>query len=423
MLPVQLCLLGRADQRGHGASGGVRGVAAVAAGRERQRNAASPATLRACTTTLTHRSSRTSRRGSIRSATLFNYDSRRQRLADLEAKMGATDFWDKPDAAKGIVSEMKQLKAQTEPLASLITGFEDAKVAYDMAKEVGDGDLLREADEALFGLSRQMEKVEMLSLLAEKHDHRNCFLTISAGDGGTEANDWCEMLFRMYLLFLEKSHPEWKIEEIEKSYGTEVGLDSVTLRVSGSSAFGYLKCERGTHRLARVSPFNAQGKRQTSFASVEVTPEFEESTVEIPDKDLEITPFVRASGPGGQNVNKVASAIRVVHKPTGIMVVSSTYRDQPQNKKQCLSILQAKLEQIEEERRNAEINAAKGGALDKGWGTQIRSYVLYDNRVKDHRTGVEGNPDSVLNGALDEFIDSELKRRRKEKAEAESKVS
>jgi peptide chain release factor 2 len=337
--------------------------------------------------------------------------------------MGATDFWDKPEAARAVVSELKQLKAQTGSLTTLIAGFEDATVAYDMAKEAGDNDLLKEADEMLFSLSKQMEQVERLSLLSEKHDHRNCFFTISAGDGGTEANDWCEMLFRMYLLFLEKSHPQWKIEEIEKSYGSEVGLDSVTLKVSGDNVFGYLKCERGTHRLARVSPFNAQGKRQTSFASVEVTPEFEETTVEIPEKDLEITPFVRASGPGGQNVNKVATAVRVVHIPTGIMVVSSTYRDQPQNRKQCLSIIQAKLEQIEEERRSAEIKAATGGTLDKGWGTQIRSYVLYDNRVKDHRTGVEADPVAVLNGALDEFLDAELQRRRKERAATESIAS
>ncbi len=330
--------------------------------------------------------------------------------------MEAADFWDKPEAARSVVSEMKALKAQIEPLQKLMGDFDDAKVAYDMAKEAGDKDLLKEADESLFNLTSRMERVELLSLLSDRHDHRNCFLTITAGDGGTEANDWCEMLFRMYLLFLEKSHPEWKIEEIEKSFGTEVGLDSVTLKISGPQAFGYLKCERGTHRLARVSPFNAQGKRQTSFAAVDITPEFEESSVEIPDRDLEVTPFVRASGPGGQNVNKVASAIRVVHKPTGIMVVSSTYRDQPQNKKQCLAILQAKLEQMEEEKRSAEIKAASGGTLEKGWGTQIRSYVLYDNRVKDHRTGIEADPNSALNGALDEFIDAELKRRRKEKA-------
>lgn len=330
--------------------------------------------------------------------------------------MGAADFWDKPDTARKTVDEMKLVKAQITPITELASEFEDAKVAYELAREAGDNELLVEADEQLFRLTQRMGKVELQSLLSGKHDHRNCFMTISAGDGGTEANDWTEMLFRMYLKFFDK-HPEWKIEELALQYGVEVGIDSVTLKISGPFAFGYMSCERGTHRLARVSPFNAQGKRQTSFATVDITPEFEETAVEIPDKDLEITPFVRASGPGGQNVNKVASAVRVVHKPTGIMVVASTYREQPQNRKQALSILQAKLEQIEEEKRERELNEATGGAVERGWGTQIRSYVIYDNRVKDHRTGHEvGNPQTVLDGHLDDFVDAELKRRRKAQA-------
>ena len=335
--------------------------------------------------------------------------------------MNGADFWNNQEAAKKTVSQLKTLKTQTDPLSKVIKDFEDARVGYEMAKESGDKELLAEADEALYGLTQRIEKVETLSLLAGKHDHRNCYFTISAGDGGTEANDWCEMLFRMYLLFIEKVFPEWKIEEVEKSYGMEVGLDSVTLHIQGANVFGYLKCERGTHRLARVSPFNSQGKRQTSFATVDVTPEFEETTLEIPDKDLEITPFVRASGPGGQNVNKVATAVRVVHKPTGLMVVASTYRDQPQNRKQALTILQAKLEEIEEAKRSAEIKAASGGDIDRGWGTQIRSYVLYDSRVKDHRTGHEvTDPTRVLNGDIEGFIDAELQRRRKEAAAAEA---
>lgn len=174
-----------------------------------------------------------------------------------------------------------------------------------MSKEAGDKDLLAEADAQLFALVGRMEKIERQSLLSGKHDAKNCFITVAAGVGGTEAQDWTEMLFRMYVFYCEKMG--WELEEVDKGYG-EVGLDSVTLHVKGPFAFGYLSCERGTHRLARVSPFNAQGKRQTSFASVEVTPEFEEVDVKIPDTDLEITPFVRASGPGGQNVNKVASA-------------------------------------------------------------------------------------------------------------------
>lgn len=336
--------------------------------------------------------------------------------------MGAPDFWDSQEKAKPVVSELKTIKAQIDPLERLMEKFEDAKVAYEMSREADDADLLREADESLFAITKDLERVELLSLLSGKHDTRDCFLTISAGDGGTEANDWCEMLYRMYLMYIEKHRPEWKIDELSKTYGTEVGIDSVTLHIKGPYAFGYLKCERGTHRLARVSPFNAQGKRQTSFATVDVTPEFEETNIEIPANDLEVTFFARSSGPGGQNVNKVASACRIVHKPSGIMVVASSHREQPQNKSQAMAILTAKLEEIEEAKRSAEIKAAAGGAIDRGWGTQIRSYVIYDNRVKDHRTGHEsGSPQEVLDGYLDEFIDAELKRRRREQADAEAK--
>ncbi len=325
--------------------------------------------------------------------------------------MGRPDFWSDQVAAQKTVAELKVNKAQIDPILKVQKDFEEARLAYDMAKEASDKELLEEADESLFALQQRMEKVELQSLLSGPHDHRNCFFTISAGDGGTEANDWAEMLMRMYIYYFE--HMGWKVEELEKSHGTEVGIDSVTFHVKGPFAFGYLKCERGTHRLARVSPFNAQGKRQTSFATVDVTPEFEETTVEIPDRDLEITAFARSSGPGGQNVNKVASAIRIVHKPTGLMVVASTYKDQPQNKKQALSILQAKLEQMEQERREKEIAAASGGKIDRGWGTQIRSYVIYDNRVKDHRTSFEVmSPQRVLDGEIQGFIDAELKRRR-----------
>lgn len=333
--------------------------------------------------------------------------------------MNAADFWDKPDQAQKVLARLKQIKAQIDPVRKVEAAFEDAKLAFEMSKEAGDEELLVEADESLYEVEQQMQKVELLTLLSGKHDHRDCFITISAGDGGTEANDWCEILLRMYTMWFEKYHPEWKVEEIELSHGTEVGIDSATLHIKGPYAFGYIKCERGTHRLARVSPFNAQGKRQTSFATVDVTPEFEESNVQIPDKDLEITAFARSSGPGGQNVNKVASAIRLVHKPTGIMVVSSTYRDQGQNKSQAMRILQAKLEEIEEAKRAKEISDAAGGSVDRGWGTQIRSYVFYDNRIKDVRTGYEErNVQGVLDGDLDPFVNAELQRRRAEAAKA-----
>jgi peptide chain release factor 2 len=332
--------------------------------------------------------------------------------------MNASDLWSNPKEAQKIIEAMKVVRAQIDPLEEAMKNLEEATLAYAMSKEANDRDLLEEADEQLFRLRDAMDRIEAQSLLSGKHDHRNCFVSIQAGAGGTEAEDWAGMLERMYLYYWQKMG--WKCEELHRVAGSEVGVSELSYRVSGPFAYGYMSCERGAHRLARVSPFNAEGKRQTSFCTVDVTPEFEETDLEIPDKDLEIVPFVRASGPGGQNVNKVASAVRVTHLPTGIQVVASTYRDQPQNRKQALSVLRAKLEQLEEERRIAEIAAATGGKVARDWGTQIRSYVFYDNRVKDHRTGHEtGNPQSVLDGRIDDFIDAELKRRRADREKSE----
>lgn len=328
--------------------------------------------------------------------------------------MEAPDFWNSQQAAQRTINELKICKVQIEPLEVVMKGFEDAQVGYQMAKEANDAELLAEIDESIFQLVAEMEKVESQSLLANKNDHRNCFVTIQAGVGGTEANDWAEMLERMYLYWW--NNMGFKVEEMHRLPGSEVGVAEVVYRLIGPFVYGYMNCERGTHRLARVSPYNAEGKRQTSFATVDVTPEFEDTDLEIPEKDLEVIAFVRASGPGGQNVNKVASAIRVTHIPTGIQVVASTFRDQLQNKKQAFAVLRSKLEVLEEERRQAELDAATGGKVDRGWGTQIRSYVFYDNRVKDHRTGFEMMiPQRVLNGDIGGFIDAELKRRRAER--------
>ena len=343
--------------------------------------------------------------------------------------MELADFWNNQKQAQAVVQELKGLKAKFDPLKGVIADFEDARVAYDMAKESDDKDLLKEADAQLFSLygkpdkdiPGRMDKIELQSLLAGKNDHRNCFLTIQAGAGGKEANDWADMLLRMYIFYCEKMG--FTMEEIAKTYGTEVGVDQVTLHIKGGGGFsyGYLNCERGTHRLARVSPFNAEGKRQTSFATVDVVPEFEETALVIPEKDVEVVAFVRASGPGGQNVNKVATAIRLTHIPTGIQVTTNTYKEQGQNRKQAFAILMSKLELIEEDRKEREMNAATGGAVERGWGTQIRSYVFYDNRVKDHRTNHEATDyERVLRGEVQPFIDAELMRRRKEKSDAQA---
>ena len=329
--------------------------------------------------------------------------------------MGEPGFWDRPEQAKSVVTEAKTLKAVVEPVEGILRAIGDVRALQELGAEAGDAASLTEADEQLTQLEKKAERVELQSLLNGKNDPLNCFFTIQAGAGGTEAQDWAEMLLRMYLYFFERRG--WDVSEIDWQYGEQAGIKNVMLYVKGDYAFGYLKVEAGVHRLVRPSPFNAQGKRQTSFAAVTVVPEFldADAEVEMPEEDLDIMAFVRASGPGGQNVNKVASAVRITHKPTGITVTCSVERSQQQNRRLALSILKSKIEALEQAKRDDELKAVVGDPKAVSFGSQIRNYVLDDRRVKDVRTGVEtGNVESVLDrGELDEFVDAELRRRRK----------
>jgi len=332
---------------------------------------------------------------------------KREELAALESAMTAPDFWDHKEKAQETVAALSACRNLIEPFAKLQKEVEDFSVYPELAAE--DDSVLAEAEEAAGSLAKALDQIELLSFLSGKFDSKGLFFTIHAGAGGTESCDWASMLLRMYRRYFERRN--WKDEVLDMQPGEEAGIKSATLHVTGDFAYGYMKCEKGVHRLVRISPFDSNARRQTSFASVDAVPELDDDIdIEIDEKDLRIDTY-RSSGKGGQGVNTTDSAVRLTHLPTGVVVCCQNERSQHKNKATALRVLKAKLYEMEEEKRRSEANAERIEKSDNGWGNQIRSYVLQPYQmVKDLRTGVETSDTAgVLDGEIQEFIEGFLK--------------
>ena len=336
-------------------------------------------------------------------------DDKRIKIKELEILMEKPDFWDNVEKSQEIMRQVKALKQDIEAYQSLSSQKEDIETLLEMGYEESDPELIPEVEEAMTGFEKDFEELKIHTLLSGEYDEKDAILTIHAGAGGTESCDWAGMLYRMYSKWAEKKG--FSTEVLDYLDGEEAGIKSITIAIKGENAFGYLKSEKGVHRLVRISPFNAAGKRQTSFASCDVMPDIEEDvSVEIADEDLKIDTY-RASGAGGQHINKTDSAIRITHLPTGIVVQCQNERSQHKNKDRALKMLKAKLYLLKQQENLEKISDLRGEVKEIGWGNQIRSYVMQPyTLVKDHRTNTEvGNVASVLDGNLEPFINAYLK--------------
>ena len=341
-------------------------------------------------------------------AAALDVDSARQEAQRLEDETAQDGFWNDLERSQKVQMRLKQLQNKVTRQEKLVSEWEDLNALCEMGQEAEDEELLAELKEGYARLEEKIEETRMTTLLSGEYDNSNAILQFHAGAGGTEAQDWAQMLYRMYTRWAERHGFVYKILDYED--GDEAGIKSAAISIEGENAYGLLKSENGVHRLVRVSPFDANARRQTSFAAVEVMPEIEnDDTIEIRDEDIEMQVY-RASGAGGQHVNKTSSAVRLIHKPTGIVVASQQERSQFQNKDNCMKMLRAKLLELKAQQHAEKISDIKGVQMKIEWGSQIRSYVFMPYQmVKDTRTGYEtGNIDNVMDGDLDGFLNAYL---------------
>ncbi|MBS2030045.1 MAG: peptide chain release factor 2 [Deltaproteobacteria bacterium] len=339
---------------------------------------------------------------------MFDIERKEARIASIEHDASQPDFWNEQQKAQAILKEKSQLESVLGDFKKASSTLDDAQVMFELADAEKDESARAEAEGQLKDAQTRIEKLEFQRMLSGPNDRANAIVDINAGAGGTESMDWAQMLLRMYARYAEKKG--WKVEMTDATPGEEAGFKSVSFVVEGEYAFGFLKAENGVHRLVRISPFDAQARRQTSFTSVFVYPQVaDDIEIDIQDKDVK-REAIRASGAGGQKVNKTSSAIRLTHLPTGIQVHVQTERSQNANEKTAWTLLRSRLYEIEVKKREAEKAEVEAGKKDIGFGSQIRSYVLAPYQmVKDHRTGIEsGNPSAVLDGDLDKFIEAQL---------------
>jgi peptide chain release factor 2 len=337
--------------------------------------------------------------------------NKKTQIEKLQTQMSKEGFWDNPESAQSIVSQLSFFKSVVEPAEELQQEISDLQELYELATAESDQDELSQLEDHLSTVIRKCEQIELAGLLSRPEDMKNCFFSIHAGAGGTESCDWVSMLLRMYTRYFEEN--KYKFQELDILPGEEAGIRSITLRVSGPFAYGKLSCETGVHRLVRISPFDSNKRRHTSFAAVDCVPEFDDDIdIEIDEDDIRID-FYRASGAGGQHVNKTSSAVRITHEPSGIVVQCQNERSQHKNRAQAMKFLQAKLYMLEQQKRDAEIAKLYGQKGEIAWGNQIRSYVLQPYQmVKDHRTDFQtGNVEAVLDGEIGGFIESYLRHR------------